>query len=74
MVRQYAVLSGRKMEKFEFYYCFGVFRLATIAQQIYYRYFHGQTADPRFKVFGFNVNVLINTAGRIIKGALPWKQ
>lgn len=74
MVRQYANLSGRKMEKFDFYYCFGVFRLATIAQQIYYRYFHGQTTDSRFKPFGFHVNVLINTANRIMKGDLPWKQ
>lgn len=70
MVRQYAALSGRKMEKFNFYHCFGVFRLATIAQQIYYRYFHGQTADKRFKSFGFHVNALVNTAGRIAKGEM----
>lgn len=70
MVRQYAALSGRKMEKFNFYHCFGVFRLATIAQQIYYRYFHGQTVDKRFKSFGYHVNVLIRTADRIAKGEL----
>jgi len=74
MVRQYAMLSGRKIDKFDFYYCFGVFRLATIVQQIYYRYFHGQTLDRRFKNFGFTVNVLVNTANRIIKGDLLWKQ
>jgi len=70
MVRRYAALSGRKMEKFSFYHCFGVFRLATIAQQIYYRYFHGQTVDKRFKSFGYHVNVLVRTAGRIAKGEL----
>ncbi len=68
MVRHYAALSGRKMERFNFYYCFGLFRLATIAQQIYYRYFHGQTADQRFKTFAFSVTTLINTADRIVRG------
>lgn len=67
MAHEYEKLSGRKMEKFNFYYCFGVFRLATIVQQIYYRYFHGQTSDRRFKNFGVNVKVLLNAAGRIMK-------
>ncbi|MBU1344547.1 MAG: phosphotransferase family protein [Proteobacteria bacterium] len=67
MVCRYEQFSGRKIENFNFYYCFGVFRLATIVQQIYYRYFHGQTADKRFKNLAFSVNTLINTAERIVK-------
>lgn len=37
---------------FTFYLVYGYFRNAVILQQIYYRYFHGQTQDQRFKNFG----------------------
>ena len=43
--------SSLKPEDFSFYYCYGLFRLAGIVQQIYYRYYHGQTKDERFKGF-----------------------
>lgn len=66
VVRRYAALSGRTMDNFSFYHCFGMFRLAVIAQQIYYRYFYGQTRDDRFKNFIFGVHVLINAAMRIV--------
>ncbi len=33
------------------YYTYGLFRLAGIVQQIYYRYYHGQTQDKRFAQF-----------------------
>jgi len=36
---------------FDFYYTYGLFRLAGIVQQIYYRFFHGQTQDKRFAQF-----------------------
>jgi len=68
MVRLYAELSGRTMDNFAFYHCFGLFRLAVIAQQIYYRYYHGQTRDERFKSFIFGVHVLIKAAARIVRG------
>ncbi|MFX7739873.1 phosphotransferase family protein, partial [Acinetobacter baumannii] len=35
----------------DFYYTYGLFRLAGIVQQIYYRYYHGQTQDKRFAQF-----------------------
>lgn len=44
------------------YYVFGLFRLAVIAQQIYYRSYHGQTDNPKFKHFGQLVNILIDYA------------
>jgi aminoglycoside phosphotransferase (APT) family kinase protein len=50
------------------YYVFGLFRLAVIAQQIYYRFYHGQTDNPKFEHFGQLVNILINTAEFHIKG------
>ena len=63
----YSELSGRKITNFDFYYCFGLFRLSVIAQQIYYRYYHGQTKDERFKAMIFGVHVLENAARRIVE-------
>ena len=34
-----------------FYEVFGLFRLAVIAQQIYYRFHHGQTTNPAYGAF-----------------------
>jgi aminoglycoside phosphotransferase (APT) family kinase protein len=60
-------LSGHSIDNFDFYYCFGMFRLAVIAQQIYYRYYHGQTADERFKMMIVGVQVLIEAGRRIVR-------
>jgi len=67
MVRRYSEKSGRPVDNFDFYYCFGLFRLAVIAQQIYYRYYHGQTKDERFKTLIFAVQVLDKTARAVIE-------
>ena len=37
---------------------FGLFRLAVIAQQIWYRYFHRQTTNEAYAVFGPAVGYL----------------
>ncbi len=66
MVAHYAKISGRSIDHFDFYYCFGLFRLAVIAQQIYYRYYHGQTKDERFKMMIFGVQILEKVAARIV--------
>ncbi|MGN6781542.1 MAG: phosphotransferase family protein [Marmoricola sp.] len=39
-------------EQWRFYEVFGLFRLAVIAQQIYYRYVHGQTTNEAYAIFG----------------------
>ena len=44
----YAEKTGRDIGNILFYYLFGVFKLAVIAQQIYYRYKQGLTKDERF--------------------------
>lgn len=62
----YSQLSGRSIGDYDFYYCFGLFKLSVIAQQIYYRYYHGQTKDERFKMFGFFVSALFETAIKVI--------
>lgn len=64
-VALYSRQSGIAIDNFDFYYCFGLFRLAVIAQQIYYRYYHGQTKDPRFRNLIHGVKALEQTALRV---------
>ena len=47
----YAERAGIEIKSIDFYYTYGLFRLAGIVQQIYYRFFHGQTQDKRFAQF-----------------------
>jgi aminoglycoside phosphotransferase (APT) family kinase protein len=69
LIRRYGEKTGRDTSRFDFYYCFGVFRLAGIAQQIYYRYYHGQTKDERFAALIHGVRVLEKTAKGIVERA-----
>lgn len=48
----YQQKTGIDTSDFTFYLVYGYWRNAVILQQIYYRYFHGQTQDSRFKYFG----------------------
>ncbi len=48
LVDRYQQLSGREVDNIVFYYVYGLFKLAVIVQQIYYRYKKGHTRDPRF--------------------------
>lgn len=57
-VAYYAERSGIPIDNFDFYYTYGLFRLAGIVQQIYYRFFHGQTQDKRFAQF-IHMNALL---------------
>jgi aminoglycoside phosphotransferase (APT) family kinase protein len=66
IVRYYSEKSGLKPENWAFYEVFGLFRLAVIAQQIYYRYHHKQTRNPRFKNLWLPVNLLERRCRRII--------
>jgi aminoglycoside phosphotransferase (APT) family kinase protein len=49
-----------------FYEVFGLFRLAVIAAQIWYRYRHGQTTNPAFASFGPAVTYLVDRSHRLI--------
>jgi aminoglycoside phosphotransferase (APT) family kinase protein len=48
VVERYAIRSGRDVGDVVFYYVYGLVKIATIAQQIYFRYQQGLTHDPRF--------------------------
>ena len=48
----YQERTGIDTSHFTFYLVYGYWRLAVILQHIYFRYFHGQAQDTRFKTFG----------------------
>ncbi|MBK7707188.1 MAG: phosphotransferase family protein [Acidobacteria bacterium] len=58
LVEMYAVASGRDVSNILYYYVFGTFKIAVIAQQIYFRYSRGFTKDERFSRFNHFVNAL----------------
>ncbi len=58
VVARYAARTGVEVGDWPFYEVFGLFRLAAIAQQIYYRYVAGQTTNPAFQHFGLFVGYL----------------
>jgi aminoglycoside phosphotransferase (APT) family kinase protein len=48
VVNRYSQTTDRAVGPMLFYYVFGLFKIAAIAQQIYARYVRGATRDPRF--------------------------
>ena len=66
VVDYYMEQSGFKADNFDFYEIYGLFRLAVIIQQIYYRFYHGQTRDKRFAAFGHAANYLETRCQRLI--------
>jgi aminoglycoside phosphotransferase (APT) family kinase protein len=51
VIEYYCGKMGMQGDNSRFYQIYGLFRLAAIIQQIYYRYHHGQTRDKRFEYF-----------------------
>ena len=69
LVDAYLERSGRtRPDNWTFYEVYGIFRLAVIIQQIYYRYHKGQTTNPAFKNFWFLVWYLDRRCRRLIRG------
>ncbi|HSE55004.1 MAG TPA: phosphotransferase family protein, partial [Nocardioidaceae bacterium] len=68
IVETYAARTGLSVtpEQWRFYEVFGLFRLGVIAQQIYYRYHHGQTTNPAFKDFWVIVGYLDSRCNTLI--------
>nr|AOE12852.1 phosphotransferase [uncultured bacterium]CCF99424.1 phosphotransferase enzyme family protein [uncultured Flavobacteriia bacterium] len=67
IVSSYAKKSGRDIHNMVFYYAFGLFKIAVIAQQIYYRYSKGLTSDPRFANLDKAAELCCNLALKSIK-------
>jgi aminoglycoside phosphotransferase (APT) family kinase protein len=70
LIDRYAELTGRQItaDAWRFYEVMGLFRLAVIAQQIYYRYFHGQTTNEAYAMFGPAVGYLEQRCRSLISG------
>ncbi len=59
VVDYYLQKSGKDIANFNYYYVFGMFRLAVIAQQIYKRYKEGKTTNKKFAILGKFCSILI---------------
>ncbi len=46
-IARYAETSGRDVSRIAYYYVFGLFKMAGVVQQLYYRWHTGQTKDAR---------------------------
>jgi aminoglycoside phosphotransferase (APT) family kinase protein len=67
VVARYLARTGLKPESWAFYEVFGLFRVAVILQQIYYRYHHRQTRNPAFRRFWILVNFLDRRCRGIVR-------
>jgi aminoglycoside phosphotransferase (APT) family kinase protein len=66
IVNHYATRTGLSIDNWTFYEVYGLFRLAVIIQQIWYRYRRGETTNPAFANFGIGVNILMDRARNLI--------
>lgn len=66
LAERYSRRTGLDVANLTFYFCFGLFKLAVIVQQIYYRFFKGHTKDPRFA----ELNEMVGLLGRVAAGAI----
>lgn len=69
VIDYYGEKTGYRVNNFDFYTIFGLFRLAVIVQQIYYRFFKGQTNNPAFSGFGKLSNYLEKRCLRLIEAS-----
>lgn len=67
VVDRYREQTGAAVSNPLFYYCFGLFKLAVIVQQIYARYVRGHTTDPRFAQLDRLVSLLGEQAERSLQ-------
>jgi aminoglycoside phosphotransferase (APT) family kinase protein len=64
VVERYARKTGRDVSDVLFYYAYATFKVAVIAQQIYFRYKQGLTQDERFAAMISGVQILAAQAAR----------
>ena len=61
----YQQISGQNMDGFHIIRVLAVFRAAVVFRQLYIRYLHGDTEDPRFGRFGKSADGLLGFANDI---------
>jgi aminoglycoside phosphotransferase (APT) family kinase protein len=69
LVERYARLTGRDVSGLGYYEVFGIFKIAVVLQQIYFRYHRGQTRDVRFRNFDARVRGLVEIAAALAERA-----
>ncbi len=70
-LQRYAQQTGRDLTHIRYHEVLGLFKLAVILQQIYYRFHRGQTQDERFRTFDRRVRGLIRQAASLIEKERP---
>lgn len=68
-IERYAAATGRDMSAINWHEVLGYMKLAVILQQIYYRWYKGQTQDDRFRDFAPRVAMLARTAAELMERA-----
>ena len=66
LIGRYADETGRDMSLINYYEVFALFKLAVVLQQIYVRFYRGQTTDERFRHFDKRVYNLLQQAAALI--------
>jgi aminoglycoside phosphotransferase (APT) family kinase protein len=66
-LQRYAAQTGRDVTHIGYHEVLGVFKLAVILQQIYYRFHCGQTQDERFRHFDVRVRGLVRMAADLME-------
>jgi len=66
-IARYAERTGRDLARISYYEILGIFKLAVILQQIYYRFHCGQTTDARFRDFNSRVKGLATLAASLVE-------
>lgn len=67
LLERYARHTGRDLTHIRYHEILGIFKLAVILQQIFYRYQCGQTRDERFRTFDRRVRGLIRLAASLVE-------
>lgn len=65
LVERYAAKTGRDVSRIAYYEIFALFKVAVVLQQIYHRYYLGQTTDARFAAMEGRVIGLIDIAAEL---------
>ena len=65
----YAERSGLDTSHAPWYEAFAIWKTATVAQQLYYRWAVGDSSDPRMKEMGASVPRLAEAAGQLLDGS-----
>ncbi|MCK0122170.1 phosphotransferase family protein [Loktanella sp. F6476L] len=69
VIAYYCDAMDLRPESFTFYQVYGLFRLSGIVQQIYARYYKGQTKNPEYKRFWVFVHYLHHRCRKLIRKA-----